>query len=203
MFKYVIYYFFFFQAEDGIRDVAVTGVQTCALPIYVDQRARRHARSHAIDFALERPLDDVDPLLVRMAVRPPAGSSRHAHETDLNAFALDHRPVGRGVAGAGVDRVELGEIEGVSSTAGLDRALRLGHRRLLRKVFGTLDVHLEICQYLAPWRPRRKARPHGTCGCSRSTRSTASATAARAWPSSSREITVACSGSPTNRRPRM
>src|SRR2546429_3265506 len=25
--------FFFFQAEDGIRDVAVTGFQTCALPI--------------------------------------------------------------------------------------------------------------------------------------------------------------------------
>src|SRR5256884_3759161 len=28
--------FFFFQAEDGIRDVAVTGVQTCALPISQD-----------------------------------------------------------------------------------------------------------------------------------------------------------------------
>src|SRR3989449_4108840 len=28
-----VYFFFFFQAEDGIRDVAVTGVQTCALPI--------------------------------------------------------------------------------------------------------------------------------------------------------------------------
>src|SRR2546429_5135616 len=28
--------FFFFQAEDGIRDVAVTGVQTCALPIYTN-----------------------------------------------------------------------------------------------------------------------------------------------------------------------
>src|SRR3989449_6366143 len=26
--------YFFFQAEDGIRDVAVTGVQTCALPIF-------------------------------------------------------------------------------------------------------------------------------------------------------------------------
>src|SRR3712207_4600812 len=26
--------FFFFQAEDGIRDICVTGVQTCALPIY-------------------------------------------------------------------------------------------------------------------------------------------------------------------------
>ena len=26
-------FFFFFQAEDGIRDTSVTGVQTCALPI--------------------------------------------------------------------------------------------------------------------------------------------------------------------------
>src|SRR3989449_11751981 len=33
-------FFFFFQAEDGIRDVAVTGVQTCALPI---SRSRRQA----------------------------------------------------------------------------------------------------------------------------------------------------------------
>src|SRR2546427_8918950 len=28
-------FFFFFQAEDGIRDLTVTGVQTCALPIYL------------------------------------------------------------------------------------------------------------------------------------------------------------------------
>ena len=27
--------FFFFQAEDGIRDIGVTGVQTCALPICI------------------------------------------------------------------------------------------------------------------------------------------------------------------------
>src|SRR5206468_5402680 len=31
----------FFQAEDGIRDLIVTGVQTCALPIWVDKL--RHA----------------------------------------------------------------------------------------------------------------------------------------------------------------
>src|SRR5690554_7460231 len=30
----LIFFFFFFQAEDGIRDADVTGVQTCALPIY-------------------------------------------------------------------------------------------------------------------------------------------------------------------------
>src|SRR5256884_2942067 len=32
--------FFFFQAEDGIRDVAVTGVQTCALPISAKSQAK-------------------------------------------------------------------------------------------------------------------------------------------------------------------
>src|SRR5206468_8656973 len=31
---YEIVTIFFFQAEDGIRDLIVTGVQTCALPIY-------------------------------------------------------------------------------------------------------------------------------------------------------------------------
>src|SRR2546430_8042965 len=30
---FFMYFFFFFQAEDGIRDLTVTGVQTCALPI--------------------------------------------------------------------------------------------------------------------------------------------------------------------------
>src|SRR2546430_7235599 len=49
---YVLEYFFF-QAEDGIRDLTVTGVQTCALPIcasppgacgHLPQFARRRAR---------------------------------------------------------------------------------------------------------------------------------------------------------------
>src|SRR5437773_8554176 len=34
-------FFFFFQAEDGIRDRDVTGVQTCALPIYVQEPDNR------------------------------------------------------------------------------------------------------------------------------------------------------------------
>src|SRR5205085_5955727 len=33
-FLFLLFFFFFFQAEDGIRDLTVTGVQTCALPIY-------------------------------------------------------------------------------------------------------------------------------------------------------------------------
>src|SRR3712207_7143024 len=31
----LFFVFFFFQAEDGIRDIGVTGVQTCALPICI------------------------------------------------------------------------------------------------------------------------------------------------------------------------
>src|SRR6476620_9267935 len=34
-----MFVFFFFQAEDGIRDIGVTGVQTCALPISLAQDA--------------------------------------------------------------------------------------------------------------------------------------------------------------------
>src|SRR6266436_10179611 len=42
VFAVICCFFFFFQAEDGIRDVAVTGVQTCALPI--SQRDAQHLR---------------------------------------------------------------------------------------------------------------------------------------------------------------
>src|SRR2546430_7165957 len=38
-----LFCFFFFQAEDGIRDLTVTGVQTCALPISQSERIRCRA----------------------------------------------------------------------------------------------------------------------------------------------------------------
>src|SRR2546426_2292918 len=37
-------FFFFFQAEDGIRDYKVTGVQTCALPSGAGSRERENAQ---------------------------------------------------------------------------------------------------------------------------------------------------------------
>src|SRR3712207_5716121 len=36
-YEFSCFFFFFFQAEDGIRDIGVTGVQTCALPILEEQ----------------------------------------------------------------------------------------------------------------------------------------------------------------------
>src|SRR5947209_20135763 len=72
MYNHVCFFFFFFQAEDGIRDIGVTGVQTCALPISGDHRARapagrrRHRRTqrrdrrrhsrHADDAAVREPV---------------------------------------------------------------------------------------------------------------------------------------------------
>src|SRR5215204_7513600 len=52
----VFVFFFFFQAEDGIRDHCVTGVQTCALPIL-----GRHWISQKGE---ERPLEVDDVLVV-------------------------------------------------------------------------------------------------------------------------------------------
>src|SRR5205807_6563127 len=44
-FCYIGCFFFFFQAEDGIRDYKVTGVQTCALPISALRVAAQQANS--------------------------------------------------------------------------------------------------------------------------------------------------------------
>src|SRR2546423_14024732 len=43
-----MFFFFFFQAEDGIRDKLVTGVQTCALPIS-EREARLYLLYHQAD----------------------------------------------------------------------------------------------------------------------------------------------------------
>src|SRR5207244_6062384 len=44
-------FFFFFQAEDGIRDDLVTGVQTCALPIFqfANEKSCRRAFAGCVD----------------------------------------------------------------------------------------------------------------------------------------------------------
>src|SRR5690606_7439234 len=53
----VVSFCFFFQAEDGIRDFHVTGVQTCALPIYHstrDQEGMGHKGRGVLNLALSK-----------------------------------------------------------------------------------------------------------------------------------------------------
>src|SRR3712207_9140895 len=84
-------WFFFFQAEDGIRDIGVTGVQTCALPILgVATEAHGYLAQGGPDnlVQLHRFLSDTvlltgegfEPPVVApdwgMLERPPAGDGR-------------------------------------------------------------------------------------------------------------------------------
>src|SRR2546428_4026855 len=76
--------FFFFQAEDGIRDLIVTGVQTCALPIFFRSRSVRLRRTSSLKEELP-PSMSVSPGSRRRArsvttcsVGGPAGTITHA-----------------------------------------------------------------------------------------------------------------------------
>src|SRR2546427_857473 len=78
-----MFFFFFFQAEDGIRDLTVTGVQTCALPIshhgstlwhgdgWESSEKTRHMRIHLIRFMM---------MATHPASRPPPRSEEHTSE---------------------------------------------------------------------------------------------------------------------------
>src|SRR5690606_40301795 len=61
--------FFFFQAEDGIRDFHVTGVQTCALPISI-------------------PADALADRVVEYSVYPEGVTTEDAKKRTLNAIKL-------------------------------------------------------------------------------------------------------------------
>src|SRR3712207_8164188 len=80
---------FFFQAEDGIRDIGVTGVQTCALPIWfggscgVPSACRRNDRTmmmrvnEVTDSRIAAPkLSAVSSRKIFTAFEPPPATSR-------------------------------------------------------------------------------------------------------------------------------
>src|SRR5688572_31732211 len=76
-------FFFFFQAEDGIRDLTVTGVQTCALPIYRPEHLVHAREPH--QGACDQHPDDVHALDVD--ARDARGVRVLAHGAELEAEA--------------------------------------------------------------------------------------------------------------------
>src|SRR5258708_9128575 len=86
--------FFFFQAEDGIRDDLVTGVQTCALPICIDRLRRGGIDDDGEDVrVVDEPLLDVVP--VRAAVRRLPGKVPGAGVNRLRILRSEERRVGK------------------------------------------------------------------------------------------------------------
>src|SRR5205823_10509787 len=99
----------FFQAEDGIRDKLVTGVQTCALPISLLIPA-------AILLILSGPVQDADEDVARQTIELKKGDRVIFFGDSLTALAVKdrHVPTGKGY-------VQIGRAacrERVEDTAG-------------------------------------------------------------------------------------
>src|SRR3989454_10185123 len=130
--------FFFFQAEDGIRDYKVTGVQTCALPICAE-------RQRTLEQLVEGSLD-VASLAALREVRGLAQGERHA----LVPRRLDDRLrsfVRRGIHGR-EERVYR-HARAVESP-GLKLVDRLDRARQLLRLAGQLLVRLADGERVRP-----------------------------------------------------
>src|SRR5215471_4920642 len=90
------FFFFFFQAEDGIRDLYVTGVQTCALPISDWRWNRRKQFGHVgiHPFHLHWFLNDLEPRLCH--------GVRHGFDISSRLHPQRRRPDTESAADSGV-----------------------------------------------------------------------------------------------------
>src|SRR6266850_8025409 len=90
--------FFFFQAEDGIRDYKVTGVQTCALPISRLGVARANLEDDELDPALSRVVQDAPEQRAGEAPATALRANRDVGDVDFvgdlpEAEVADHPPL--------------------------------------------------------------------------------------------------------------
>src|SRR5690606_39576904 len=90
--------FFFFQAEDGIRDFHVTGVQTCALPISKDRVRRADREQGGPQLAAGARLPRRAPRRLRGRVPERREDQRHAYRDEERAARgrSEERRVGKG-----------------------------------------------------------------------------------------------------------
>src|SRR3712207_9140119 len=91
--SFFIYYisviFFFFQAEDGIRDIGVTGVQTCALPILQQQNRDIEIKNREIELARRSLEEKAEQLAVSSRYKSEfLANMSHELRTPLNSLLI-------------------------------------------------------------------------------------------------------------------
>src|SRR2546430_13291148 len=86
--------FFFFQAEDGIRDLTVTGVQTCALPISAFYHPETHSISNDLSPKKDERADSWYPFENSLIKYPMIGNLAGSKEITGN-FRSEERRVGK------------------------------------------------------------------------------------------------------------
>src|SRR6476660_8328106 len=90
-----MFFFFFFQAEDGIRDDLVTGVQTCALPIYRFRSVTQGGRGSGMVTSAPGAGEEPEPVIQVAIVSGLSGAGRSTAAKcleDLGWFVVDNLP---------------------------------------------------------------------------------------------------------------
>src|SRR3989440_2842477 len=90
IFTVILLFFFFFQAEDGIRDLIVTGVQTCALPIYYGVTMGDHVVLDADSFLMKGEVLESD---TGWRGNPAKLARTHAADSTQNGAEVDRKSV--------------------------------------------------------------------------------------------------------------
>src|SRR5207249_7436456 len=109
-------FFFFFQAEDGIRDRNVTGVQTCALPISIPDHFLNIPAVATVSYRLSARLaaegEFTWMIPVTQSVDLGSGTSQDRKSPDVLAYRSEERRVGKECRGRrGGDREKKREHE--------------------------------------------------------------------------------------------
>mgnify|MGYP000209089127 CR=1 FL=1 len=146
MFDFFFFFFlFFFQAEDGIRDDLVTGVQTCALPISAEYLGltseemttlRANARNGGVYLRVvkntlaRRALEGTDfacmndaltgPLLLAFSQEDPGAAARV-----IKAFAKEHNKLVVKMLSVGGQLLPANDIERLASLPTKDQAISM------------------------------------------------------------------------------
>src|SRR5437762_4170908 len=165
-------YSFFFQAEDGIRDTSVTGVQTCALPISQPSECAPHGE--------DRCAADVQPVDLAHARGADAHGERarphHAHQTraapgreqlrvtqaadDLairwKHHGRGHHRTGEGTAACFIDTGDESAPRLPERDLALERRAGASHASCFSAVSGTTTPRFSRIRAALPARRRRK-----------------------------------------------
>src|SRR5438046_1358767 len=175
---------FFFRAEDGIRDWSVTGVQTCALPIYrvvhegarhelavltvdelLEERLRDSLREPAVDLARDDERTDAHPAVVhRHEVADPYASSLRVELDHRDVRAERINELGRAEELRRLEsRLEVGwQLARVSAGRDLGEAERaIGYALHLVAAVGVDDVHGRRLEHVGGDAPGLVLDPEG------------------------------------------
>src|SRR5437762_1907844 len=137
-------FFFFFQAEDGIRDTSVTGVQTCALPIFTDMSWGRVGHPSEL-FKVN---DEIDVIVIKYDPATERVSLGHKQLiTDPWANVMDRYPVGARMSGKVVSLTDYGAfveleagVEGLIHVSEMSWSKRVKHPSKILNVGDSVDA---------------------------------------------------------------